>query len=215
MGGSHFSSDADFLNSAVRDVRRLKAYCGLTANSSLLDWGCGAGRLAYGIQKELNRIRDYHGVDVQSDLIDWCQGSLIRPGYRFTYLDLINERYNLEGESNQTLASDIGSVDVIYAYSVFSHMNEKDTKTYLKIIEQTLSPSGKAFVTCFVEEGVDNYQENPDKYGPIPWSGRLHCCLYSRAYFEQLAYAAGLGVDRFEYGKETDGQSLYVFRKLA
>ena len=36
---------------------------------------------------------------------------------------------------------------------------------------------------------------------------------FSRQYFESLINAGGLAVDRFEYGRETDGQSLYVLRR--
>jgi SAM-dependent methyltransferase len=213
MGGKHFEDDKDFLSSSVRDVQRLETYCGLTIRTSLLDFGCGAGRLAVGIKHHLKRIRDYHGVDVQGQLIDWCQQYLSGSGYRFTYLNSENERYNLNGGNQKHLGSENNSTDIVYAYSVFSHMNERDTQSYLRIIEQTLKPNGKAFITCFVEDDVAGYEENPPNYGPIPWSGRLHCCRFERKYFEQLAHSAGLRVDRFEYGQETDGQSLYVFRK--
>ena len=45
--------------------------------------------------------------------------------------------------------------------------------------------------------------------------GRLHCTRFSRRYFEDLVTAAGMAVDRFVYGHETDGQSHYVLRKVS
>ena len=54
--------------------------------------------------------------------------------------------------------------------------------------------------------------ENPEGYGPLEWLGRLHCVRYDRAHYESLVAATGLAVDRFEYGRETDGQSMYVLR---
>ena len=68
-------------------------------------------------------------------------------------------------------------------------------------------------MTCFVEEGVPAWEENPAQYGPLEWKGRLHCTRFARRHFEDHVDAAGLAVDRFEYGRETDGQSLYVLRK--
>jgi hypothetical protein len=47
----------------------------------------------------------------------------------------------------------------------------------------------------------------------LDWKGRLHCTRFARWHFEDHVNAARLAVDRFEYGQETDGQSLYVLRK--
>jgi len=216
MGGKHFKNDDAFIRTAVRDVKRLERLAGLTQNSRLLDWGCGAGRLAIGIREHYKdgRISDYHGVDVQPDLIDWARTNLTAPGFRFTCVDVANERYNPAGLPDRTLAAEPASVDVFYAYSVFSHMNDEDTAAYLKLIGQALSAQGKAFVTCFVEEGVPDWVENPEGYGPLEWKGRLHCTRFARQHFEALVAAAGMAVDRFVYGRETDGQSLYVLRKI-
>jgi cyclopropane fatty-acyl-phospholipid synthase-like methyltransferase len=213
MGGKHFKNDKAFIKTAVRDVKRLEKYTGLSAESSLLDWGCGAGRLAVGVREHFGRIRDYHGVDVQVELIDWANANLAGPGFRFTFVDVSNERYNPDGSPERTLSAEPNSVDVFYAYSVFSHMNADDTAGYLELIGKTLSAQGKALVTCFVEEDVPDWQENPEGYGPLEWKGRLHCTRFSRQAFEHLAKSAGLLVDRFEYGQETDGQSLYVLRR--
>ena len=213
MGGAHFKNDKAFVRTAVRDVRRLVEYCDLGVESSLLDWGCGAGRLAVGVREEFGRIRDYHGVDIQPELIEWAQGNLSGDGYRFTCLDLSNERYNPDGSPERTLAADPGSVDAFYAYSVFSHMNDVDTPAYLQLIGTALAPAGRALVTCFVEEDVTDWEENPEGYGPLEWKGPLHCTRFSRSHFEDHVRDAGLAVDRFEYGRETDGQSLYFLRR--
>ena len=212
MGGEHFKKDKAFIKTAVNDVKRLEDYAGLTAQSRLLDWGCGAGRLAVGVKAHFGRIADYHGVDVQPELIDWDNANLAEPGFRFTLVDVSNERYNPDGSPERTLAAEPGTVDVFYAYSVFSHMNEDDTAGYLKLIREALAPDGRAFVTCFVEEDVPGWEENPEGYGPLEWKGRLHCTRFARWRFEDHVNGARLAVDRFEYGRETDGQSLYVLR---
>ena len=216
MGGAHFKDDQAFIKTAVRDVKRLERLADLNENSRLLDWGCGAGRLAIGVREHYKsgRIADYHGVDVQPDLISWARDNLTAPGYRFTCVDVANERYNPAGLPERTIAADPGSVDVFYAYSVFSHMNDDDTPAYLKLIGEALSPNGKAFVTCFVEEGVPAWEENPEGYGPLEWKGRLHCTRFDRRHFEDHVTAAGMAVDRFVYGRETDGQSLYILKRV-
>lgn len=213
MGGAHFKDDAEFIRTAVTDVQRLQDLAGLTTDSALLDWGCGAGRLGIGVREHLGRIRDYHGVDIQPELVEWAQANLVAPGFRFSLVDVVNERYNPQGQPERTIAAEPNSVDVFYAYSVFSHMNDDDTPAYLRLIAEALTATGRAFVTCFVEEGVPAWAENPDGYGPLEWKGRLHCTRFSREHFEAHVRAAGLRVLRFEYGGETDGQSLYILGK--
>jgi ubiquinone/menaquinone biosynthesis C-methylase UbiE len=212
MGGAHFEDDREFVASAVRDVHRLGRLAGLDTRSRVLDWGCGAGRLNVGIRVALGGVADYHGVDVQRVLIDWANEHLADEHSRFTFVDLANARYNPDGARARSIPGEDGAVDVFYAYSVFSHMLAPDVAAYLGEIARLLTSSGRAMVTAFVEEGVPDCTENPPGYGPLEWSGALHCVRFDRRAFEQLVGAAGLAVDRFVYGRETDGQSLYVLR---
>jgi cyclopropane fatty-acyl-phospholipid synthase-like methyltransferase len=212
MGGAHFREDTDFVAAAIRDVALLQRHAGLTRESRLLDWGCGAGRLAVGIRQSLGHVRAYHGVDVQPDLLDWAHENLTDEHTRFTLVDQRNERYNPDGTSSFEIPAEAGSVDVLYAYSVFSHMLERDVRGYAGTIAAILAPQGRALMTAFVENDVPACEENPAEYRKLPWKGRLHCVRYDRQYFETLLWDAGLAVDEFVYGRETDGQSLYSLR---
>ena len=213
MGGAHFRQDADVVDAAIRDVAVLQRYAGLDRNSSLLDWGCGAGRLAVGVKQALGHVRDYHGVDVQPTLVEWAQTNLTDRHTRFSLVDQRNERYNPDGEATFAIPAEDGTVDVLYAYSVFSHMLEADVAGYSATIARILAPGGRAVMTAFVEDGVSPCEENPVGYGPFDWKGRLHCVRFERGHFERVLWQAGLAVDEFAYGRETDGQSLYSLRR--
>jgi SAM-dependent methyltransferase len=214
MGGAHFRKDAAFVAAAVKDVRRLQRLAGLTEHSRLLDWGCGAGRLAVGVRAAgLGQVGDYHGVDVQADLIEWASTHLSDSRTHFTHVDLANARYNPSGAPERAIPEESDRIDVFYAYSVFSHLLAEESSDYLKEVARLLDPDGRALITCFVEEGVPDCEENPAGYGPLTWSGPVHCVRFERATFEAMVATAGLAVDRFVYGRETDGQSLYVLRR--
>lgn len=214
MGGEHFRDDDAFVASAVREVGRLADQAGATKESRLLDWGCGSGRLAVGLIEQYGGIGEYHGVDVQKPLISWAERHLgSRPGFHFTHVNLANARYNPAGQTVQEIPGDTGGYDVFYAYSVFSHLRTADTAAYLREVARLLAPGGRAFVTAFVEDDVEDEAENPPGYGPMDWSGPLHCVRYRREFFEKMVAEAGLSSVEHEHGQETDGQSLYVLRK--
>ncbi|WP_370248401.1 class I SAM-dependent methyltransferase [Nocardioides sp.] len=213
MGGKHFKNDVDFVAAGVRDARMLRSRTGMGRRKRVLDWGCGAGRLAIGIKHLMGHVEDYHGVDIQPPLLNWAKENLGDEHTRFTLVDAHNARYNPDGESHFEIPADPGSVDVLYAYSVFSHMLTHDIAGYGATIASILAPKGKAMMTAFVEEDVPDCVENPTDYLKLEWKGALHCVRFERHFFERTLWDAGLAVEEFVYGRETDGQSLYVFRR--
>jgi cyclopropane fatty-acyl-phospholipid synthase-like methyltransferase len=214
MGGTHFSSDEAFVRSADADVQRLEQLVGLNKNSRVLDWGCGAGRLAVGVAERHGRIELYHGVDVQKHLIDWADSHIgVHDGYRFTHVDSANARYNPNGTSEMAIPGDTGDYDIFYAYSVFSHLSGPQVRHYLREVARVLRQDGLAFFTAFVEDDVPAEEENPLGYGPGKASGALHCVRFETSFFAQQIKDAGLLVTRFEHGHEADGQSLYIVGK--
>lgn len=209
MGGRNFRTNHDFVTSAVAEVDRLRER-GLTGRSRLLDWGCGAGRLAIGLKESPVSVASYHGVDVQKPVIAWARRHLADDTYEFTHVNAANARYNPDGSRLRRIPGDDDSYDVFYANSVFSHLDSEDVDAYLKEVDRLLSPGGFAFFTAFVEDDVEPEMENPPGYGPLKWSGPLHCVRYERGFFEDMIGAAGLTVREFSHGTRSDGQSLYV-----
>ncbi|WP_139980003.1 class I SAM-dependent methyltransferase [Nocardioides litoris] len=213
MGGKHFKKDHAFVNAGVRDARVLRQRAGLGRRKRVLDWGCGAGRLAVGIKHLMGDVEDYHGVDVQPTLVAWAQEHLADDRFRFTLVDAHNARYNPDGRPSYDIPGEDGSVDVLHGYSVLSHMTASDVAGYARTIARLLAPDGRAALTAFVEEEVPDCVENPEGYLPIPLKGELHCVRYERHFFEATMWDAGLAVSDFAHGRETDGQSMYVLRR--
>ncbi|MGO9883619.1 MAG: class I SAM-dependent methyltransferase [Solirubrobacteraceae bacterium] len=213
--GIHFADNRSFVDAACRDARRLAVVANLQGSGAVLDIGCGAGRLAIGILEELGGIANYDGVDVNRNVVGWGRRHLTRYDARlhFHLLDVQNERYNPSGSevaAQFTLPMQAASYDAVYSYSVFSHMHGPDVERYLHEIRRLLKSAGIALFTAFVEADVPDEEENPRSYGSGAWEGALHCVRFSRSYFDAMVSRAGLEVGGFEYGQETDGQSLYV-----
>jgi ubiquinone/menaquinone biosynthesis C-methylase UbiE len=187
----------------------------VSRNSRVLDVGCGAGRLAFGLIGAFGDEISYHGVDVMEEPIQWCRRhiSATHPGFTFTRIDVSNERYNPDGALIAAAASlpfAPRSFDLVYAYSVLSHMTGADVAPYLRDFRRVLDRDGTVVVTAFVEDGVEAEAVNPPGYGPIAWSGDLHCVRFSRERFQEFLRDADLRIEIEEHGTETDGQSRFV-----
>jgi SAM-dependent methyltransferase len=155
----------------------------------------------------------YRGIDVDPARIEWCLYHITaqHPGFQFKRVDVQNARYNPQGQlANEKLLLPFGTAefDIIYLYSVFSHMTLLDVQQYLAEFHRILNPAGHVFLTAFVEEHVPHVSVNPPDYRRN-WEGPLHCVRFDKSFFETLLAAPGFRVERFEYGQETDGQSAY------
>ena len=212
QGGAHFEDDRAFLAGGCRDVEKIDAAFGLGVSSSLLDVGCGVGRLPIGLLAKSLDVAEYVGIDVDRRSIKWCGRHLqaAQPRFRFEHLDVANARYNKRGarlSQSFRLPLEAGRFDVIYLYSVFSHMESGDVQVYLREFRRLLKPSGGVYLTAFLEEGVPDVEVNPPGYGPLSWEGPLHCVRYSVDFFREMTEDAGLAISRIDHGTETDGQT--------
>lgn len=212
LGGAHFRDDRTFVESGRGDAQKIQAAFGIGASSSILDIGCGVGRLPIGLLAEFGELDDYVGVDVNKSSVEWCKRNIEanHPNVHFTHLDVANARYNKRGQpigDSFQLPLDSDRFDAIFLYSVFSHMRTEEVRAYLREFRRLLKPGGGVFLTAFVEEDVPDMEVNPADYGPLKWSGALHCVRFSRPFFDRMVSEAGLSIVKSDHGVETDGQS--------
>ncbi len=216
--GPDFLDDEYFVTSALAEADRLVERFRLTTSSRVLDVGCGVGRLPIGILGRIGEIQHYRGVDVSKKSIRWCQRYISgrHPSFRFIHIDVKNPRYNPRGKTMDIdfrLPFEHQAFDIIYLYSLFSHMTTEEIRTYLNEFQRLLAPSGKIFLTAFIAEGVPKMTINPQDYVKN-WSGALHCVRYDKDFFESLLAENSFSVDCFTYEKEIDRQSaFYISRR--
>lgn len=217
--GDLFLSDGIFVESALAEASRVRAAADPHGSIDVLELGCGAGRLAIGLLEANLPIRRYIGLDVRTPAIEWCSRHLSSsdPRFQFRRVATPNARYNPPRKQGSLFlpALPIASstpFDVAYAFSVFSHMTPGEVQHHLREFARLLRPEGAALFTAFVEKDVPNWTENPADYGPVAWSGPLHCVRYSRSFIEQLILQSGLYVEEFSHCSDTDGQSFFRCR---
>ncbi len=216
--GREFRDDQYYFNSGMREVDRLIRECGLSEESSVLDVGCGPGRLAIALKQQFPRLRAYLGVDVHAPSIRWCKRFLEDSStYRFLRLGMRNERYNPNASNRHPVGipqamCPRGSVNVINLFSVFSHLPMSDIQHYLSEFKSLLARDGAVFLTAFLRpDATDALVENPADSGK-PWSGPLHCVQLDLHWFEDQVRQAGFEMSLGPLHAEVDGQTAVYLR---
>lgn len=104
--------------------------------SALLDFGCGCGRVA----RHWAGLRgpEIHGCDYNPELVAWCRD----------YLPFMQSDPNALTPPAPYVA---GSFDLIYALSVFSHLDEPLQHAWVSEFERLLRPGGLLVISVLGE----------------------------------------------------------------
>lgn len=146
-------------------ARIIRAQARQEGTLAVLEWGCGPGRLIRHLSDLLpGRSLEIIGADYNPESTAWCKAHL--PGIRF-----------VENALNPPLPLAEASVDVVYNFSVFTHLSEAVQLAWAQELQRVLKPGGLLICTTH----GDNYRH----------------LLSTLA--EQRAYAAGRSVDQGQY----------------
>ena len=154
---------------------------GLRPDEDVLDVGCGIGRTAIPLTGYLSEEGSYRGFDISQEAIAWCTREITSryPSFRFTYVDICNAAYNPEGtvraaEFTFPYADD--SFDLVFLYSIFTHLLPEDFERYCSEIARVLRHDGRCLASFFVltDERLRTMAEavaaDPDGVGVIAQS---------------------------------------------
>lgn len=153
FGGRRFVESGDKLVAFVED--RGIAH----ERMSVVDLGCGAGRIGLALQR---RFRDfsYSGIDVDAVSIGSAQSSIANDRLVFRHENIYNSVYNPRGtelaDSARFASVSDGSVDLVVAWSLFTHVEPETTRHYLREIGRMLKPGGHVVFSCFLHDGRDH-----------------------------------------------------------
>jgi SAM-dependent methyltransferase len=109
----------------------------LSPGRAVLDFGCGCGRT---LRWLIGRFPEVHwrGADVDAEAIAWCQAHM--PGAAF-----------VSGQPLPPLPFEGASFDLIYAISVFTHLNEDFQRAWIVELERMLKPGGMLLLSVYSE----------------------------------------------------------------
>ncbi len=151
----HCVGDGDFLAIGREFLDHLIRHADLTPTDTVLDVGCGVGRIAVQLTQHLAPEGQYIGFDVGAAGIAWCQHHVapLHPGFAFVHLNLFHPLYNPAGTlsaTHQRWPVPSASIDVVFLTSVFTHLTAAETRQYLREIARVLKPGGRCLGTWFL-----------------------------------------------------------------
>lgn len=127
---------------------------------SIVDFGCGYGKLAPVSTFFTAPDGRYLGIDIRQDCVDFCSrhyAALPRVAFHRSgdYNGMYSESRSAElaqstREGEWPVAP--GSVDLVLSISVFTHLQERQALHYIEAIHRILKPGGLAILTFHVVE---------------------------------------------------------------
>jgi SAM-dependent methyltransferase len=111
-------------------------FFGLRQHATLIDVGCGSGRLAIPLSKTHHGA--YLGTDVVPDLLEFARESCRRPDWRFEVVDSLR------------IPAGDQSADMVCFFSVLTHLLHEQSYLYLEEAKRVLKPEGR-IVFSFLE----------------------------------------------------------------
>jgi len=169
---------------------------GLRPSSTLADFGCGIGRLAVHAIPALPE-GSYIGLDISQEM-------LRRLGDRLQSLPVGTCRVSLLHQANETFPLGESAVDMLCAFSVFTHMEHEDAYRYLKDARRVVRRGGRLVFSClamdsalgrsvFLEASAVNVQGR--------WAN-VRCVSTSKEMMQEIARLAGWTMVQWYPGDE-------------
>ena len=114
----------------------------------VLDFGGNAGNLFYDERCSI-RHENYWSLDVSRDAV--ALGQRRYPNAHFVFYDRFHPFFNPDGKGGQPISL-TGPFDVIFAYSVLTHLSHEDADDLWKALRAMLRPNG-IFAFSFLDPG--------------------------------------------------------------
>jgi SAM-dependent methyltransferase len=164
---------------------------------SVLDFGCGCGRIARQLIQQRPPPERYAGIDLHAGMIRWCNENLAphAPGFEFRHHDVFYDAFNPGGGKplHARLPFAEQAFSLVIALSVFTHLTQVQTKAYLAELSRVLEPGGILLTTWFLFDKRDfpMMQDDQNTLFINEYDVR-NAVIYDEAWVRQAAADVGL-----------------------
>jgi SAM-dependent methyltransferase len=164
---------------------------------SVLDFGCGCGRVARQLLQQKPPPERYVGVDIHAGMIAWDNENLAprHPGFSFKHHDVFAAGLNPGADKPLTLPLPVesGDISLAVAISVFTHLLEEQAVHYLRELRRVLRDDGIFLGTFFLFE-KDGYPMMQDFQNAlyINHVDPTNAVIFDRQWLQRTARECGL-----------------------
>ena len=168
---------------------------------SVVDFGCGCGRLARQMMQQRARPRRYLGFDLHPGIVRWCQRELAprAPGFTFLHHDIYNPVFNPDPAKPRWLPmpAEDGTARLMIALSVFTHTTQAQTEHYLREAARVLHPDGVLVASWFLfEKRFFPMMHDFQNTLYINVEDPTNATIFDREWLQASLHNLGLGVVR-------------------
>jgi SAM-dependent methyltransferase len=166
---------------------------------SVLDFGCGCGRIARQLIQQRPRPQRYVGIDLHAGMIKWCDENLAphAPGFEFHHHDVFYGEFNPGPGKPLHAALPFGhdEFSLVVAISVFTHLTQVQTEAYLAELARVLEPGGILLASWFLfDKGDFPMMQNDQNTLFINEFDVRNAVIYDRAWVRNATAEVGLVV---------------------
>jgi ubiquinone/menaquinone biosynthesis C-methylase UbiE len=179
---------------------------GLRDGMSVLDFGCGSGRVAHALAKKVT-LSQYLGTDVVQKLLNYAKTKTPK-----NYVFVKHHELSIPAE-NETF-------DFAFAFSVFTHLLQAEIYIYLEDIHRTLKPKGRYLFSFLEMTQANNWTIFNDTVAAQKQNTLPHLNMFlSRDQIQVMAQNTGFKVLEFvdsgapHWGGHALGQSVCLLEK--
>ena len=181
-------------------------HAGARDGMSIFDFGCGSGRVASALSRKV-RIGRFIGTDVVQELLDYAATKT--PDY-----------FEFKCHRKLSIPADDESLDLIYAFSVFTHLLHEESYIYMRDMHRALKPEGRLLFS-FLEFAKPTHWTQFERAMLARMKGeqRSLCTFIDRnqltvwarqLHFEIVEYIEG---DELRWDRRRLGQSAVILQK--
>jgi SAM-dependent methyltransferase len=187
-------------------------YRDTTIPQEIMEWGCGVSRIVRHLPALMEPGTKVHGCDINEDMIAWNKTHI--PGVAYTHIAY-----------DPPMPYQGGQFTLVYAISVFTHIDAAAQPDWVKEIHRVLKPGG---VFLFTTHGI-HYEAQllPDERKTLAVSGvftksynkkghRMMTSYNRRESFECLLQGYFHVVEYYDGGRHPEkmgGQDMWIVQK--
>jgi SAM-dependent methyltransferase len=214
--GLNYSGAGDYIRIGNEFLTIFKETGSVRPQDTILDIGCGIGRMAVPFTRYLTAEATYNGFDIVPEGIAWCTKNITRrfPNFKFQLSDIYNKSYNPDGKilaKDYSFPFDNLSFDFIFATSVFTHLLPEDTANYLREASRVLKKGKTGLFTFFllnkesrecIRDGKSFFKFRLDDqpFSLVTEDMPENAIAYDETWLKGLLHTTGLHIKSIHYG---------------